>query len=460
MDGTRLLPVVYTRCLVIPALADIERNGLHLDAERVEEAYRVAVDKYTKAMAEMDELTGGINPRSPTQVAHFVYGKLGFEELKDKQGNPIRNKPSKQFPDGVPKCDETTLLSLRASTPEQTRFIELKKEVGKLSSLLDKNLSMFLGACRETEATIYGEVNQGRTVTHRTSSAGKPTKYEMFDKAKGCQFQNLPRKCKPLFSARRDGWVIAEADAPQLEFRVAGFLGNDETIIREVTEGYDVHTYTKDVISKAGGVAISRTEAKKHTFKPLYGGSSGTDAERAYYQAFNEKYHRLVEKQTDWCLEVEATKQLVTPWGFVFYWPNAKSLPIIRFNPETKRREEVGRYLNVRTNVVNAPIQSLATADIIPITLAYFWHRTRSEDWIMITNTIHDSIISEINPESRELFQNIVVKAFTDDVYGYLAKVYDMKFNVPLGVGIKIGTHWGELPEGEEEISVQVQPPA
>lgn len=458
-DGTALLPVVYTRCLVIPALADIERNGLHLDADRVENEYEETLRKYTKTMEELDALTGGINPRSPTQVAQFVYGQLGFEELKDRRtGEPIRNKPTKQFPGGLPRTDEGTLLSLRVTTPDQERFLELRKKQAKLSAALDKNLSMFIGACRENDGMIYAELNQGRTVTHRLSSAGRRSYYKMFDGFKGCQFQNLPRKYKPLFSSRNEGWLFGEVDGSQLEFRVAGDLGDDDVIRKEVREGYDVHSYTQEIISKAGGKEITRTQAKKHTFKPLYGGSSGTDAEQAYYRAFAEKYHSLVETQESWCIEVENTKRLVTPWGFIFHWPEAKAIPIIRWVPEEGRRRQVGSYLNVRTNVVNAPIQSFATADIIPIGLAYFWHRSRDAE-MFIVNTVHDSIEAEFPPHERELFEELAVQSLTEDVYRYLSRVYKINFSLPLGVGMVIGSHWGELPEGEEEQSVQVEPP-
>lgn len=443
-EGTRLLPVIYTRCLTIPPLADIERYGLHLDAERVEKEYDETLSEYTRVMEELATLTEGINPNSPPQLAHFVYGTLGFQEKVDRQGKAIRNKPTKQFPDGLPKTDEATLLSLGARTPEQQRFIELKKKQGKLGAALSKNLSMFIGACREHDSMIYAELNHGRTVTHRLSSSGRSTYYKMFDANKGCQFQNLPRKYKRLFSPRHEGWLFGEADGSQLEFRVAGHLGNDDVIRREVREGYDVHLFTQQVISEAGGKQITRTAAKAHTFKPLYGGQSGTRAERAYYDAFGEKYHGLKQAQDDWCIEAEATKMLETEWGMRFYFPNAKY--------------SRDGYLNVKTNVYNIPVQSFATADIIPIGLTYFWHRTRDAQMILV-NTVHDSIEAEFPPEERELFESTAVQALTHDVYFYLDKVYDVQFSVELGVGMVIGHHWGEPLEGEDEMKVSVETP-
>lgn len=272
MKGTRLLPVVYTRCLTIPPLADIETNGLHLDRERVEKEYNETLKDYRETMAELDAITGGINPRSPTQVATFVYGELGFEEKTDRQGKPIRNKPTKQFPEGVPKTGEEVLLSLRATTKEQRRFLELKKKQGGLAAALDKNLAMFYGACLENEGMIYAQLNQGTTVTHRLSSSGRRTYYRTFDAEKGAQFQNLPRKYKPLFSPRHEGWLFGEADGSQLEFRVAGHIGKDPVILEEILNDYDIHSFTASVMEDKPEEDISkkeRTNAKADTFKPL-----------------------------------------------------------------------------------------------------------------------------------------------------------------------------------------------
>ena len=52
--------------------------------------------------------------------------------------------------------------------------------------------------------------------------------------------------------------------------------------MEDIKNGVDVHQYTADVIG------VSRQDAKAHTFKPLYGGTTGTDDEKRYYSAFKE----------------------------------------------------------------------------------------------------------------------------------------------------------------------------
>ena len=440
MRNTKLVPVVFTRCMVTAPLADIETNGLHLDAERVEKEYDRTLAELNEVLDELSVVAEGVNPQSPPQVAEFVYGELGFKEKCNKRGEPIRNPPTAKCPEGTRKTDEATLLSLGAKTKRQKKFMKLKKRQAKLASRLNKNLSLFMGACKEKGSMIYASINQCRTITHRLASSGRSTLFKMFPKPKGCQFQNLPRIYKKLFSSRREGWLIAEADYAQLEFGCAGHVGNEPLIAEEVISGYDVHTFTRDTINAVDKKDIDRTGAKRHTFKPLYGGQSGTRGEQAYYKAFGMKYHNLKATQDDWCIEVEMNKVLELPWGMRFYWPRA--------------RYDAQGWLNVKTNVYNTPIQSFATADIVPIGLTYAWHRARESE-IMLVNTVHDSIEAEFPENERELFNDIVVQALVHDVYAYLDTVYDVQMTVPLGVEIVVGKNWGELLEGEEEINIQ-----
>jgi len=72
-----------------------------------------------------------------------------------------------------------------------------------------------------------------------------------------------------------------------------------------------------------------------------------------------------------------------------------------------------------------------------------------------LTNTVHDSSVGEVKPEERELYTEISVQAYTHDVYQYLHNIYQIDFNVPLGVEVKIGAHWSE----GDKYTVDVEPP-
>lgn len=216
----------------------------------------------------------------------------------------------------------------------------------------------------------------------------------------------------------------------QLEFRTAAFLGQDEQAVKDINNGEDVHQYTADTIT-AAGQPTTRQEAKAHTFKPLFSGTSGTEAEKQYYEAFKKKYNGIAKTQEGWVNEVARTKQLRIASGLIVYWPDAK-------------RTQTG-WVNNSTQIYNLPIQSLATAEIIPIAVTKLWHDLKKHNMkSFLVNTVHDSAIAEIHPDEVLEFQDISVRAFSEFVYKYLETVYNIQFNVPLGAGLKIGKHWGE----------------
>jgi len=404
-----------------------------LDPERVKETYAGYVRDLEGVEAKLLASTGGINWRSPRQAAEFIYDRLGFSELRNRDGTPKRTAAGGRL------TAKVALASLKATNDEQREFLRLKGEASRLGNAISKNLRYFLGVCDDSAGIFRAEFNQTRTATHRLSSSGIATKWG------AVQLQNLPRAFKRLFRARVSGWKIAEADGAQLEFRVAAFLGNDAQAKADIADpDFDVHCLSGSEMQKVPyGEFLQkyrallpkyvswRTEAKRDTFKPLYGGSRGTPAQERWYSAFKRRYAALAAVQAGWVNTVIRTKRLTTAWGMRFYWPRAKM--------------STGGYVNCTASVYNYPVQSLATAEIIPIAIVHLWHRLRDvEDKCFLVNTVHDSVVAEIHPDAEEAFSAAVAVSFVSDVYSYLKRVYGIVFDVPLGYEIKSGTHWGE----------------
>jgi len=447
------LEVQVTRCLFTPVLADMEMQGIFLNKPLVDKEYRQVLRQYTLAQSDWNNKYGEVNPRSVPQMAKLIYEDLKFKELKDRRGKPIRNKPTKAFPDGAPKVDNGTLDKLVATTRKQKEFIQKRKTIGSLSAKLSKTLDFFKGICDTTEDHVfYGQFNQAVTQTHRLSSSSVRVEFEDGTE-KGVQLQNMAREYKPLIGAGHHDWLVGEADGSQLEFRVAAFLGQDENAINDIRNDVDRHEQTaKELygytdaswgqLSKADR-KILRQNAKAETFKPLYGGSRGTPEQERYYKWFREQFPDLAATQEGWTYEVLANKSLRMDWGMEWYWPHTKQ------DPRTG-------YIDNTPSIYNYPVQSLATAEIIPIAVTYLWHRIRAcRANIQLFNTVHDSAIARFPEAERTLFRDLSIVAFTGDVYSYLRRVYGMNFNVPLGVGVTIGKVWAD-PNGEEfEINVE-----
>lgn len=447
----KLFPVFFTRCLLTPVLADIEFNGMCADEQRVTESFRENTAKAQELLEQLEHFSGDINLNSPIQRAEYLYDTLGFSEPRNSRGDPIRTD------EGGRKTDADTLAALVARTDKQRRFLDLYRRYNKVKTLLSKNLDFFYGVVRERGGVFRAQFNQTTTSTHRLSSSGIPLVFKMFtnaagkSKARSVQFQNMPRALKRLFKARRKGWKIGEADGAQLEFRVAAHQGRDKKATESIRDKFDVHTFTacqlndipEEEFDRHGKHASLRTNAKPDTFKPLYGGKSGTEAQKRYYAAFRERYPGITDWQKENVETVLKKKKLRINSGLIFYWP------------DTKRDRKSG-YVHNTPSICNYPVQSYATADIIPIALIYLWHAIKALDLqSFIVNTVHDSIISEIHPEEEEIYRTLVNEAFTRYTYYYLGRVYNDPFTVPLAAGWKCSKYWSE---GEELEHVEEPP--
>ena len=433
------LGVQLTRCLLTPVLAAIEPEGMHLDADRVADTHKQYTDELGKLTQEFADLTGGINFRSGKQVGVYLYDTLGFEELRGRDGKPKRTSRGNRL------TNKKVLAKLVATRRDQRDFLDLKGRIGKVASALSKNLEYFKEICDDRAGTFHAEFNQTVTATHRLSCTGIREVSE-----RTVQLTNVPRDFKRLFNAKRDNWLIGEIDGAQAEFRGAAHLGDDDQAKRDIGDReFDAHCVTASAmtgkpyheirsayLSGEKWASEARQLAKPETFKPLYGGSRGTKAQERWYAEFKRRYPQIAKTQEDWVHEVLLNKRLVTPWGLRYYFPHAQI--------------SSHGYVNVGSTVYNYPIQALATAEIIPISVAYFWHILRAEglgDYIVPCNTVHDSLICEVHPDHAEDFRRIGIEAFGPRTYNYLLAVYGMDYSVPLGIGVKLGTHWSEAKE-------------
>lgn len=415
LNRSKLLPVLYTRCLVTPVLADMERHGITLDPVRVTEKFNELSERRNALQRDLDAQAGGINWNSPKQVGQFLYERLGFDEPTRYDGSPDRTDS------GGRRTDAETIEGLRAKTPEQFAFLGTYKTFAPLKRAVS-DLGKFKKCCEENDpAILNAHYNQTITRNHRMSCTG--AKYKV-------QLHNTDRDFKRLFKARQAGWLVGEADAPQLEWRAAAHLTGDAVAAADIRGGVDIHLFTGQIIFNRSEISEKlRYQAKQHTFKPLYGGQSGTPGEKRYYKAFQEKYKTLYEAQTGWTYEVLGKKQLRVASGLIFYWPDTKM---------TK-----SGYITNKASIFNYPVSSLATAEIIPISLVCFWHRMKSLDLQMfLVNTIHDSVIAELPPEEQDVFVAISNASFTTDTFRYLEHCYGIKFTIPLGAEVKIADHW------------------
>jgi len=298
--------------------------------------------------------------------------------------------------------------------------VDFLSKVRRLSAV-ETYLSSFvegIGLHTKQDGKLHVRLLQHRTATGRFSGADP-------------NMQNMPRggtfPVKKVFVSRFEGGKILEADFAQLEFRAAAYLSQDEVAIEEVSTGFDVHSYTAEVITNAGQ-PTSRQDAKAHTFAPLYGatGFGRTKAEAEYYTHFTEKYKGVASWHSRLAKEAVNTRKITTPSGREFAFPDVV-------------RKHTGRVSHF-TQIKNYPVQSFATADIVPIALLHIDGLLKGMQ-SCIVNTVHDSIVIDVHPdEERKVLE--VIQQTNKDLPNLITIRWGLVFNVPLLLEAKIGPNW------------------
>jgi len=265
---------------------------------------------------------------------------------------------------------------------------------------------------------IHPEFMQCVTATGRLSSRNP-------------NFQNMPRgntfEIRKVVESRFEGGSIIEGDYSQLEFRVAGFLAKDPQAYKDVREGTDVHSFTASIIG------CSRQEAKAHTFKPLYGGTSGTAAQQEYYRAFKDKYSNVTEWHEELQREAVEKRVITTPSGRQYGFPDARWT---RHGTATHR-----------TSICNYPVQGFATADLLPSALVSLQRKFLGAGLkSVICNTVHDSIVVDAHPDEFDICVELMKDAMLSIPYE-TERRYGIKYDMPVDIEIKAGKNWLDLQQ-------------
>ena len=501
-----LINTIKNMCEFVVVLTKMEDNGIHIDREALDEVEKDFQTEHDELRVKIDEEIyfrmgdTKINPASPEQLSWLIYGvkvkdkkawskvfNLGIDKITKKQKRrprftlrqlkqifstqlePVYKTKAEQCPvckgkgtiqkiklNGQPysklsKCSEckaegfvykklnekagfsgkiTSVMEISEGGFKSDRLTlvkisktadgDLKKFVEKIIrySALETYLSTFVDGIKKfttEKGFLYPSFRQTVTRTGRLASRNP-------------NFQNQPRgntfPIRKVISSRFDGGKIMEIDFAQLEFRTAVFLAQDKQGMEDIKNGVDVHQYTADIIG------CSRQDAKAHTFKPLYGGMSGSENEKKYYSAFLKKYPDIKVWHEKLQNEAIRTKIVTLPTGRQYAFP------------KVERMSWGGSSFS--TQIKNYPVQGFATADIVPLACIGIQqlleeHKTKS----LLINTVHDSIVADVFPgeEQRVAF---CLNSGCLGVIQRMKDMYNIDFNVPLDVELKVGSNWLE----------------
>ena len=311
---------------------------------------------------------------------------------------------------------------------EAVEFLEGYMRLNAISTYLDSFVNGIETWTRD-DGLLHAQFNQCRTKTGRLSSSNP-------------NFQNQPKGGKfPVrgcVTSRFDDGIIIEADFSGLEFRVAGDLSNDPQIITDILNGKDVHKQTASIINRKPESEITKEErqaAKAYTFAPLYGGLGMGEAPhiKAYFDAYFDIYKGLKIWHDELITGVLKDTLITIPSGRQFRFPDVK-------------RFKNGSVSNA-TQIKNFPVQSFATADIVPLSCVRARRAFKSKGLqSKIVLSVHDSIVVDCHPDEKDT----VIEALHWAMYHVgdeLMERYQYAFGLPLDIEIQGGKDWLEQTE-------------
>ena len=343
-----------------------------------------------------------------------------YIDLEDRGGLNLPPRLSLASAGGF-KTDKNTLNMLldEVTEPRAKKFIE---SIVRLSAI-ETYRSAFIEGIRKgikSDGLLHANFNQCITATGRLSSSSP-------------NLQNMPKgrlfPVRKAFISRFKGGELVEIDYSQLEFRVAGILATDEVVKREVESGFDVHAYTAKVLSD-NGEPTERGAAKASTFRPLYGGTQGTTAQRTYFKEFFNKYKGIFKWHEHLQNEAIQHKVVTTATGRQFSFPDCQ--------------RNFSGTATYKTQIVNYPVQSVATAEIVPLGVIILFNKLKELGLkSIVINTVHDSVLIDTHPDELDIVKQIGPQCLLE-AQQEAKRRFGLSDYIPLEVEMSQGKNWME----------------
>lgn len=355
------------------------------------------------------------------------------------------------------KIDETVLHGIMTTTSysvsdyaEPIRaIVEEVLDYRKYTKITSTYLSKLPTLCAYDEC-IHPNIHHAVTATGRLSSSGP-------------NLQNIASSASDLlkvahaktYFTSRFGWngILVEADYSQLEVVIMAVLSKDFTLLSDLAAGIDIHRANAMELfglkHESEVTAEQRRLAKSLSFQLQYGAGAPSmarelDIPESLAHKFIATYFKRYPRVKEWHDELIRTFHekalsskrdrhiITTPTGRrLTYFPTDRGGP-----PTTKLK--------------NYPVQSVATADLVPIGISLVCTALQNTEamaaGILPINTIHDSILLDVKEES--LLPGVARLLRDTLVIDTAAIMRDLGVSIPEGllkIDIKFGHTWGYM---------------
>jgi DNA polymerase-1 len=406
-DLTRLFNEVEMP--LVPVLLDMERNGVLLDREILNEMSRNLGEQISVLEEHIYSEAGGeFNINSPQQL-----GRVLFDDLQ----LPTTRRGKARY-----STEASVLQELSQEFPIARDILKYRQMTKLKSTYLDALPNLV----NPRTGRIHTSFNQTRTATGRLSSSDP-------------NMQNIPVRgelggqVRQAFVAPEDCHLLA-GDYSQIDLRVLAYLSRDENLLEAFRRDDDIHAATAAQIYGVAASEITpdmRRFAKTVNFGVIYGMSDygleqATELSREeaakFIAAYFEKYPG-VQRYFD------ATREQARREGYV-----ETLLGRRRYIPDINSSNRQVREAAERM-AINMPVQG-TSADIIKVAMINLYSEMKKKRLASkMLLQVHDELVFEVPDREREAMRRLVSEVMAAAV----------KLDVPLKVDIKEGRNWGEM---------------
>jgi DNA polymerase-1 len=396
------------------ALGDIETVGFVIDQEALEEASTYLAAQCEQLANDLTAFSGRLsfNPRSPKQVASYLYDQQSYREVKLFRNHKPRSTSAEALRKLAFEYPDDPLL------PKLIEYRETQKILSTYVTPIEKAI--------DPDGRLRADFRLHGTVTGRLACA-KPN------------LQNIPRPSKNksaklirnMFTVA-SGNTIVGADYSQAELRVAAIFAQEERMRAVWESGTDLHTQTCIDLFGPDWQPEHRMIAKMLNFGVVYGRTAGSIAvERnisfAEATQIMDKFFETKPRLALWLANTRAEAlekgYLVTPTG-----------RMRRFGLITEQSK-----WRVQNQAANFRISSTASDLCLRAAIdMHNWCKHTGLGWVLLL--VHDSIYVECRRENAKT----VEQALT----GFMLKASETILQtdwIPMAAEAHHADRWGDL---------------
>lgn len=388
---------------LIPVLIQIERNGVYLDLNFLEElSLRINGDIKDLESRIYQMADNEFNINSTQQLAEILFDQLNLKTVRKRS------------------TDVNVLEVLKHHHPLPGLILDYRH----LKKLVSTYTDAFPGYVNPATGRVHTSLNQTIAATGRLSST-RPN------------FQNIPirtelgKEVRKAFRASDPSWKILSADYSQIELRVMAHFCGEPQLINAFQNDEDIHARTASTVFGVPLHAITedqRRQAKVVNFGIMYGAGPYRMSQELNISMIDAKTlissyfatYPGIQKFIDELLETaRQTGYVETLFGRKRYTKNLTSERVQLVQAEERA-------------AINMPIQGTA-AEIIKIAMCRIHDKLISQNLkSKMILQVHDELLFEVPEDELEIMSEMVVNEMENAV----------QLKVPLKVTAGIGETW------------------